>query len=120
MPSSFARTQHPGAVPTRLEAACDRALHIGGVSYRSVKSILKNGLDQIPLEEQMRISDMGSLDFEERFALLLEQEVTARDDRCLTRLLRTAKLSLQAAVGWIAPSCCAWPAASGSMNTTMS
>jgi transposase len=36
----------------RLEAACDRALRIGGISYRSVNSILQSGLDQIPLEEQ--------------------------------------------------------------------
>ena len=50
------------------------------------------------LEEQMRMSDTGSLDFEERFALLLEREITVRDDRRLTRLLRMAKLSLQAAV----------------------
>ncbi|MBT6148814.1 MAG: IS21 family transposase [Gammaproteobacteria bacterium] len=42
--------------PQRLEAACDRALHIGGISYRSVKSILKNGLDQIPLEEQTQLA----------------------------------------------------------------
>ncbi len=38
--------------PTRLEAACERALHIGGLSYRSVKSILKNSLDQVQLEVQ--------------------------------------------------------------------
>jgi transposase len=36
----------------RLEAACDRTLRIGGLSYRSVKSILQSGLDQTPLEEQ--------------------------------------------------------------------
>jgi transposase len=33
----------------RLEAACHRALNIGGVSYRSVASILKHSLDQKPL-----------------------------------------------------------------------
>ncbi len=38
--------------PERLEAACRRALKIGGVSYRSVKSILKNGLDQVPIEDE--------------------------------------------------------------------
>ena len=38
--------------PARLEDACDRALRIGGISYRSVKSILQNGLDRIPLEVQ--------------------------------------------------------------------
>jgi transposase len=36
----------------RVEAACARALHVGAVSYRSVKSILSTGLDQVPLEEQ--------------------------------------------------------------------
>jgi hypothetical protein len=37
-------------------------------------------------------------DHARRYALLLEREITARDDRRLTRLLRTAKLSLPAAV----------------------
>ena len=35
----------------RLEAACNRALHINALSYRSIESILKNGLDQKPLQE---------------------------------------------------------------------
>ncbi len=35
----------------RLEAACRRALAIGGLSYKSVKSILKSGLDSEPLLE---------------------------------------------------------------------
>jgi transposase len=35
----------------RLEAACKRALHINALSYRSIESILKNGLDQKPLPE---------------------------------------------------------------------
>jgi hypothetical protein len=38
--------------PDRLEAACRRALSIGGVTYRSIKSILEHGLDRPPLEEQ--------------------------------------------------------------------
>ena len=33
----------------RLEAACKRALAIGGASYKSVQAILKNNLDQKPL-----------------------------------------------------------------------
>jgi len=33
----------------RLEAACARALTINAYSYKSVESILKNGLDQLPL-----------------------------------------------------------------------
>jgi transposase len=36
----------------RLEAASARALRIGGISYRSVNSILQSGLDQTPLQEQ--------------------------------------------------------------------
>lgn len=35
----------------RLEAACARALTIGGISYRSVNSILTNGLDRVPLDD---------------------------------------------------------------------
>jgi transposase len=36
----------------RLEAACRRALAIGGTSYRSIESILKRNLDQKPLPDQ--------------------------------------------------------------------
>jgi transposase len=36
----------------RLEAAAKRANAIGGLSYKSVESILKNGLDQKPLPEK--------------------------------------------------------------------
>lgn len=35
----------------RLEAACHRALSVRALSYRSVESILKNGLDQKPLPD---------------------------------------------------------------------
>lgn len=34
---------------TRLEAACSRALKIGAYSYKSIESILKNNLDQVPV-----------------------------------------------------------------------
>ena len=33
----------------RLEAACERALAAGAIGYRSVDSILKNGLDRAAL-----------------------------------------------------------------------
>ena len=36
----------------RLEAACERALAINALSYRSIESILKNGLDHKPLQEK--------------------------------------------------------------------
>jgi len=35
--------------PVRLEAACERALHVGARSYGSVKSILDNRLDGQPV-----------------------------------------------------------------------
>jgi transposase len=35
--------------PERLSAACQRALAIHAASYTSVHSILKNGLDQVPV-----------------------------------------------------------------------
>jgi transposase len=38
----------------RLEAACQRALAINACSYKSVKSILTNGLDKRPLPEKPR------------------------------------------------------------------
>jgi len=36
----------------RLEAACHRALAIRGCSYRSIASILKHGLDSLPLKKE--------------------------------------------------------------------
>ena len=35
----------------RLEAACERAVRVRARSYRHVQSILKNGLDRVPLPE---------------------------------------------------------------------
>ena len=37
--------------PERLEAACQRALDIQGLSYKSIRSILQNGLDRQALAE---------------------------------------------------------------------
>jgi len=36
----------------RVDAACARAMAIGGYSYRSVRSILEKGLDQVPLQSE--------------------------------------------------------------------
>ena len=49
------------------------------------------------LGEQQGQPDLASLAFEDRLALLVEREVTAREDRRLTRLLQLAKLRLPAA-----------------------
>ena len=40
----------------RLEAACRRALVLGSCRYKSIESILKNRLDEQPLEEQQELS----------------------------------------------------------------
>lgn len=49
------------------------------------------------LSEQQGQPDLARLAFEDRLALLVEREVTAREDRRLTRLLQLAKLRLPAA-----------------------
>jgi transposase len=43
----------------RLEAACARALAIRGLSYRSVESILKAGLDGLPLPDAEPVTSIG-------------------------------------------------------------
>jgi DNA replication protein DnaC len=50
------------------------------------------------LEEQRGQPDLNDLIFEDRLALLLERETTARADRRLTRLLQMAKFRLPAMV----------------------
>jgi transposase len=46
--------------PARLEAACARALHFDNVKYRTVKSILHQGLDQATLYEQPNVIPLAS------------------------------------------------------------
>ena len=41
----------------RLEAACARSLAVRGRSYRHVESILKNGLDHLPLQLEMETTE---------------------------------------------------------------
>ena len=50
------------------------------------------------LDEQRRLPDVVSLDFEDRLALLLEREHLARENRRLTRLLQLARLRHAASV----------------------
>lgn len=40
----------------RLEAACSRALSLGTCSYKSIKSILENGLDRLPPEPELPLN----------------------------------------------------------------
>ncbi len=40
----------------RLEAACDRAVRVRARSYRHVESILKNGLDREPVNEELPLT----------------------------------------------------------------
>jgi hypothetical protein len=35
----------------RAQAACARALHFGNLTYRGIKSILRKGLDLVPIDE---------------------------------------------------------------------
>ena len=44
----------------RVEAACARALYFDNVKYRTVKSILHQGLDQVPLFRQTNVIPLTS------------------------------------------------------------
>jgi len=50
------------------------------------------------LEEQLTTTAVHALDFEERLALLVQRELTSRDNRHMERLLKQAKLRLPAAM----------------------
>jgi DNA replication protein DnaC len=50
------------------------------------------------LDEQRRLPDIVSLDFEDRLALLLERKHVARENRRLTRLLQLARLRHSASI----------------------
>ena len=50
------------------------------------------------LEEQQGVPDVHSLSFEDRLALLVEREVSFRENRRLSRLLRQARLRLPASI----------------------
>jgi DNA replication protein DnaC len=54
------------------------------------------------LDEQRRMPEIQDLSFEERLGLLVDREVTERDNRRLSSRLRKAKLRLEAAVEDIA------------------
>jgi DNA replication protein DnaC len=62
-----------------------------------LQSLRLTGMAQA-LEEHAGIPDMATLAFEDRFALLLEREKLARDDRRLTRLLQLARFRHAACV----------------------
>ena len=47
--------------PARLEAACRRALHFDNVKYLTVKSILHQGLDQVPLDGPNNVIALSSV-----------------------------------------------------------
>ena len=50
------------------------------------------------LLEQLQMADIAALSFEERFGLLVDREITARDNRRLTTRLRQAKLRQTACI----------------------
>jgi DNA replication protein DnaC len=50
------------------------------------------------LEEQMQMPDIGSLTFEDRLGLLIDREMTERDNRKLTARLKNAKLRQNASL----------------------
>lgn len=47
----------------RLEAACHRASHIGGMHYKNIAAILVNSMDKVPLEPDASTAEQSSLSF---------------------------------------------------------
>ncbi len=62
-----------------------------------LQSLRLNGMSQA-LMEQINMPDIGALSFEERLGLLVDRELTARDDRRLTTRLHKAKLRQAACI----------------------
>ncbi len=62
-----------------------------------LQSLRLSGMSQA-LMEQMNMPDIGALSFEERLGLLVDRELTARDDRRLTTRLHKAKLRQAACI----------------------
>jgi DNA replication protein DnaC len=52
----------------------------------------------VAFREQMEQPSMGSLSFEERFAMIVDREATHRDNRKLARRLKAARLKMKATV----------------------
>ncbi|EPN64843.1 ISPsy14, transposition helper protein, partial [Pseudomonas syringae pv. actinidiae ICMP 19101] len=95
----------------RLEAACQRALALGACSYKSLESILRQGLEKLPLSqqnlklqtlrlhgmikalgEQHATPDINDLSFDERLGLMVDRELTEREDARMTTRLKAARL----------------------------
>jgi DNA replication protein DnaC len=62
-----------------------------------LQSLKLNGMVQA-LMEQMKLPDITELSFEERLGLLVDREITQRDDRRLTNRLHKAKLRQHACI----------------------
>jgi transposase len=65
--------------PARVEDACTRALYFDNVKYRTVKSILHQGLDQVPLFRQANVIPLASAYTGK--ARFLRKDVPAQQER---------------------------------------
>jgi DNA replication protein DnaC len=66
-------------------------------TLEKLKALRLTGMREALIEQQ-RMRDIESLDFEERLGLLVDRELTVRDDRRLSTRLRNARLREQAAI----------------------
>ena len=62
-----------------------------------LQSLRLRGMSQA-LTEQMTMPDIGDVSFDERLGLLVDRELTERDDRQLTTRLHKAKLRQAACI----------------------
>src|SRR5207253_9147170 len=81
----------------RFSASLSRILMLHQQTIDLLHTLRLTGMAQA-LDEQQGIPDLAQLSFEERFALLLDRERSARDNRRLTRLLQLARFRVNACV----------------------
>jgi DNA replication protein DnaC len=63
----------------------------------TLQTLRLHGMDHV-LVEQLHMPDIAALTFEERFGLLVDREITERENRRLTTRLRQAKLRQTACI----------------------
>jgi transposase len=68
--------------PARLDAACARAVAAGARSYRHVESILKHGLDRLPLDAEPATPSARPLHANVRGPAYYDEPDTKGDRRC--------------------------------------
>jgi DNA replication protein DnaC len=66
-------------------------------TLQHLRAMKLDGMAQA-FQEQLEMNNLGTLSFEERLGLLVDRELTSRDNRSLARRLKNARLKQQASL----------------------